>query len=90
MGTREATALKVLSTVMPMMQAPTPRITIDPAFCHHKLAINGLRFPVEMILDLLVAGMSHIDTSGEYPGLESGDISATLEYASHLTSTDRQ
>jgi uncharacterized protein (DUF433 family) len=29
------------------------RITIDPAICHGKPTVRGLRRPVEMILDLL-------------------------------------
>ncbi len=36
----------------------TDRITIDPDICHGKPTIRGLRYPVEMILELLTAGMS--------------------------------
>jgi uncharacterized protein (DUF433 family) len=34
------------------------RITIDPAICHGQPTIRGLRYPVEMILELLSAGMA--------------------------------
>ncbi len=33
------------------------RITINPDILHGKPAIRNLRYPVEMILDLLLAGM---------------------------------
>jgi len=36
----------------------TDRITTDPDVCHGKPTIRGLRYPVEMILELLTAGMS--------------------------------
>ena len=34
------------------------RITTDPDICHGKPCIRGLRYPVDMILELLSAGMS--------------------------------
>ncbi|MGK2873932.1 MAG: DUF433 domain-containing protein, partial [Alphaproteobacteria bacterium] len=34
------------------------RITIDPAICHGKPCIRGLRYPVENILEWLAAGMT--------------------------------
>lgn len=34
------------------------RITVDPAICHGKPAIRGLRYPVETLLALLSGGMS--------------------------------
>ena len=35
------------------------RITISPEICHGKPCIRGLRYPVEMILELLSASMTH-------------------------------
>ncbi len=35
-----------------------PRITIDPAVCHGKPCIRGLRYPVETVLEWLAGGMS--------------------------------
>jgi uncharacterized protein (DUF433 family) len=72
------------------MQTPISRITIDPAICHGKPIIRGLRYPVEMILDLLAAGMSKTEILDNYADLETQDISAVLEYAAHLISADRQ
>ena len=34
------------------------RITIDPAICHGKPTIRGLRYPVEMMMELFSSGMS--------------------------------
>ena len=33
------------------------RITIDPAICHGKPCIRGLRYPVESVLEWLAADM---------------------------------
>jgi uncharacterized protein (DUF433 family) len=72
------------------MQTPISRITIYPAICHGKPTIRGLRYPVEMILDLLAAGMNQAEILSDYTDLEMQDIAAALEYAAHLNSTDRQ
>jgi uncharacterized protein (DUF433 family) len=72
------------------MQTPISRITIDPAICHGKPTIRGLRYPVEMILDLLAAGMGQAEILDDYPDLEAQDISAVLEYVAHLASANRQ
>jgi uncharacterized protein (DUF433 family) len=71
------------------MQTPISRITIDPAICHGKPTIRGLRYPVEMILDLLAAGMSQAEILDDYPDLETQDITAALEYAAQLTRVQR-
>jgi uncharacterized protein (DUF433 family) len=34
------------------------RITMDPAICHGKPCIRGLRYPVETVLEWLAGGMS--------------------------------
>ncbi len=72
------------------MQTPISRITIDPAICHGKPTIRGLRYPVELILDLLAAGMSQAEILDGYPDLETQDITAALEHAAHLASANRQ
>ena len=72
------------------MQAPISRITIDPVICHGNPTIRGLRYPVELILDLLAAGMGQAEILDDYPDLEGQDITAALEYAAHLASANRQ
>jgi uncharacterized protein (DUF433 family) len=50
------------------------RITIDPTICHGKPVIRGLRYPVEMILELLSGGMSIDEILADYEDLEREDI----------------
>lgn len=65
------------------------RITIDPAICHGKPTVRGLRYPVEMILELLSSGMTHEEILADYPDLEAEDILAVLEYAARLSRVKR-
>lgn len=65
------------------------RITIDPAICHGKPCVRGLRYPVEMILDLLSVGMSMEEILADYEDLEREDILAVLAYAARLSRTKR-
>ena len=62
------------------------RITLNPDICHGKPTIRNKRYPVELILDLLAAGMTHHEILDDYPALEEDDIRACLAYASRLTS----
>lgn len=71
------------------MSQPLQRITIDPTVCHGKPTIRGLRYPVEMILDLLASGMSASEILGDYPDLEGADITAVLAYAAELARVQR-
>ena len=57
------------------------RITIDPAICHGKPCIRGLRYPVENILEWLASGMSTEEILADYEDLEREDILAALSYA---------
>lgn len=65
------------------------RITIDPEICHGKPCIRGLRYPVELILELLSAGMSHEAILADYPDLEAEDILAALAFAAKLSQVKR-
>ncbi len=62
------------------------RITIDPAICHGKPCIRGMRWPVEVILDMLGAEMSNKQILQDHPELEKEDIIASLQYAKLLAS----
>jgi len=61
------------------------RITIDTDICHGKPTIRGLRYSVEMILELLGSGMSQDEILEDYEDLEKEDILAILQYASKLS-----
>lgn len=65
---------------VPLLQ----RITLNPAVCFGKPTIRNLRYPVEMILDLLGAGMSFADILADYPDLEKEDLQACLLFAGKL------
>ena len=65
------------------------RITIDPAVCHGKPCIRGLRYPVETILELLSAGMSTEEILADYEDLEREDVLAALDYAARLSRVKR-
>ena len=58
----------------------THRITIDPALCGGRPCLRGLRIRVKDVLDLLAAA-SREEILADFPLLEPGDITATLEYA---------
>ncbi len=63
------------------------RITIDPAICHGKPRIRGMRWPVETILDLLSSGMSTDKILEDHEELEREDILASLSYAKLLVAS---
>ncbi len=58
------------------------RITIDPAVCHGKSTIRGLRYPVETILDYLSGGDSFEEVLAEFPDLERADLQACIQFTS--------
>jgi uncharacterized protein (DUF433 family) len=71
------------------MSTPLARITIDPSICRGKPCIRGLRYPVEMLLELLSSGMSAEEVLADYEDLEPDDLLAALAFAARLTRTRR-
>ena len=69
---------------VPPSQRLSERIVRDPNICHGKPVARGLRYPVQMILELLASGMSTDEILQDYPDLEKEDILACLEYAVRL------
>jgi uncharacterized protein (DUF433 family) len=65
------------------------RIIMDPEICHGKPTLRGLRYPVEMILELLSSGMTTEDILADYEDLERADILAALEFALRLSQVKR-
>jgi uncharacterized protein (DUF433 family) len=65
------------------------RITIDPAICHGKPTIRGLRYPVDTILELLSAGMTYDEVLADYEDLQREDILAVLAYAARVSKVNR-
>ena len=60
------------------------RITLNPNVCFGKPTIRNMRYPVEMILDLLAAGMTFDELLEDYPDLEREDFQACLLFAGKL------
>lgn len=71
------------------MSTDIDRITIDPNICHGKPVIRGLRYPVEMILELLSSRMSIDDILNDYEDLEREDIYAVFAFAARLSQVKR-
>ena len=65
------------------------RITIDPEICHGKPCIRGLRYPVELILELLSTGMSNEEILADYEDLEYEDVLAALAFATRFIQVKR-
>ena len=57
------------------------RITIDAEINHGKPCIRHMRWPVEVIIDLIASGMSFEQIISDHPELEKDDILASLTYA---------
>jgi len=62
------------------------RITINPEICHGKPCIRNMRWPVEVILDLLSSEMTIPEILEDHPELEKEDILASLNFAKLLMS----
>jgi uncharacterized protein (DUF433 family) len=70
-------------------EALLERITIDPDICHGKPCIRHLRYPVEVILELLSAGMTTEEILADYDDLEREDVLAALAFAARLSQVKR-
>jgi uncharacterized protein (DUF433 family) len=64
-----------------MDDALLQRITLNPNVCFGKPTIRNMRYPVEMILDLLGAGMTFEEVLADYPDLEKEDLQACHLFA---------
>jgi len=61
------------------------RITLNPEICHGRPTIRNTRYTVDLILDLLSAGMTTEEILDDYPALKHEDINACLAFASKLS-----
>ncbi|MFN0036904.1 MAG: DUF433 domain-containing protein [Saprospiraceae bacterium] len=57
------------------------RITINPNICHGKPCIRNMRWPVEVVLDLIGSEMTFAEILDDHPELEREDLLASLSYA---------
>jgi uncharacterized protein (DUF433 family) len=65
------------------------RITVDPGICHGKPCVRGLRYPVEMLLELMSGGMSQTEILADYPDLEAEDLHAVFAFGARLSRVQR-
>ena len=65
------------------------RITIDPTVCHGKPCVRGLRYPIEVLLELLSSGMTPDEILADYEDLERDDLLAAFAFAARLARTRR-
>lgn len=56
------------------------RITINPEVCHGKPCVRNMRWPVEVIIDMLGSGMSTEEILEDHPELEKKDILACVDF----------
>jgi uncharacterized protein (DUF433 family) len=56
------------------------RIGSDPSICHGQPTVRGLRYSVEMLLELLASGMTIEEVLEDYADLERDDLLAALEF----------
>lgn len=56
------------------------RITTNVEICHGKTCIRGMRWPVEVIIDMLGSGITTDVILADHPELEKEDILASTHY----------
>ena len=65
------------------------RIVADPKVLVGKPVVRGTRLSVEFIIGLLAEGWSRKEILDEYPSLTDDDITACLNYARDILSSER-
>jgi uncharacterized protein (DUF433 family) len=71
----------ILGKSMTGMNKLLDRITTNPEICHGKPCIRGMRWPVEVIIDMLGSGMTTEQILDDHKELEKEDILASLNFA---------
>jgi uncharacterized protein (DUF433 family) len=71
---------------MKMLGKYLDRITINPEINHGKPCIRGMRWPVEVLLDMLLSEMTFAEILEDHPELQKEDLLACIEYAKVLIS----
>jgi len=60
------------------------RIEISPEVLVGKPAVKGTRLSVELVLEMVAAGVPETEILGNYPGLAGADIRACVAYAAEI------
>lgn len=64
-------------------------IEVKPEVLVGKPVIRGTRLSVELILQMIAAGVSYEEILDNYPGLTQQDVQACVAYAAELVATER-
>ncbi len=86
---RAMQAIEIPFSYTIVMDTLLAHITIDPAVCHGKPCVRGLRYQVEILLELLRSGMTIDEILADYKDLERTGLFAVLAFAARLTRTRR-
>lgn len=65
------------------------RIVVDPNICSGKPTIRGTRIMVKNILGMVAGGYTRQQILDTYPELAPDDVTAALEYASHVIDEEK-
>ncbi|MBI3874693.1 MAG: DUF433 domain-containing protein [Verrucomicrobia bacterium] len=65
------------------------RVTVDARICHGQPCIRGLRYPVEMLLELMSSGMTDRQILADYPDLEPDDLRAACAWGARMSRVKR-
>jgi len=65
------------------------RIVVDPNICSGKPTIRGTRIMVTNILGMVAGGYTRQQILEAYPELTPDDVTAALEYASHVVDEEK-
>jgi uncharacterized protein (DUF433 family) len=65
------------------------RIVVDPHICSGKPTIRGTRIMVKNILGMVAGGYTRAQILDAYPEITPDDVTAALEYASHVVDEEK-
>ena len=65
------------------------RIVVDPNICSGKPTIRGTRIMVKNILGMVAGGYTRAQILDAYPEITPDDVTAALEYASHVVDEEK-
>lgn len=57
------------------------RITVSTSICNGKPCVRNMRWPVEVVLDMLGSGMTFEEILEDHPELEKEDLLACINFA---------
>ena len=65
------------------------RIEVNPEILVGKPVVRGTRISVELVLEMIAAGVAEEEILANYPALEAEDLRACVAYAAEIVSSER-